>query len=95
MENFFDVATVEELKEQFDGILPDAEDLTRKREICASNADYNLELLTYLFVARGEFGKAQTCLHQIADEMLRADTGRMIAHVPEYLDWIAQHPAAG
>jgi len=95
MENFFDIATVEELKEQFDGILPDAETLARQREMCASNADCNLELLTYLFVARGEFGKAQTCLRQISDGTLRSDTGRMIAHDPKYLDWTAQHSTAG
>lgn len=93
MENFFDIATPKEIENHFDDAVHDAGEMVRLRNLCASNADHNLELLTYLFVARGGFSKAQTYLDQISDETLRADTGRMIAHDPEYLDWIAQHPS--
>lgn len=92
MENYYDIVTPEELEEQFDGLVPDAEELARKRDLCAQKADHNFELLTYLFVGRREFSKARECFHQISDDMLRMDTGRMIAHDLDFLDWSAKNP---
>ena len=42
MENYYDIVTPEELEEQFDGLVPDAEELARKRDLCAQKADHNL-----------------------------------------------------
>ena len=83
MELYIDIATPEELEEQF-GYPPSPEEISEERESCARYPDYNFQRLTYLFAARGESRRALECLEKIKSPFMLADTGRMLAHNPQY-----------
>lgn len=91
MENYFDVATPSEIREHFDGELADNAALASERDKAAKYKDYNLELLAYLYASRKKYAEAKKYVELISDGSLQADTARMIAHDPDYLDWEALH----
>lgn len=91
MENYFDVATPSEIREHFDGELADKAALANERDKATKYKDYNLELLAYLYASRKKYAEAKKYVELISDGSLRADTARMIAHDPDYLDWETAH----
>ncbi len=91
MDNFFDIATPEEVAERY-SYTPSAQEIAAERAALAQNSDANFSELAYLFADRGDYAQAVNCLNQISDDLTRADTGRILAHDSTYLDWHVAHP---
>ncbi|MFI3271834.1 MAG: hypothetical protein R3Y11_07020 [Pseudomonadota bacterium] len=89
MENFFDIATPEEVSAAYEDFT--AEELAFKRETLLASPDHNRERLAFLFADRGDFAEGCKNLDAIVDGFLRADVGRMLAHDIAYLDWCAHN----
>ncbi|MDR1946530.1 MAG: hypothetical protein LBQ51_05120 [Desulfovibrio sp.] len=89
MDNFFDLATPQELVDILgeDGsIIPTAADLEAERRAVEKNPDRNLENLAYLYAGRGDFDRAEGYVDRIQDSMLQADVGRMLTHFDGYFE---------
>lgn len=89
MDNYFDIATPEELKAHY-GYTPKEEELSADRLRASKNKDYNLEYLACLFAERGDFSTAEKYIDQISDEMRKSDVARLLAHDDAYFDWLAK-----
>jgi hypothetical protein len=89
MENFFDLATPEEITSHFSGDETplSTEEIADNRRILEEDADINLEYLAYLFAERGDFARADKYVEAIQGDMHRADTARMLTHVDGYFDY--------
>lgn len=90
MTNFFDIATPEEVNERYE-YTPSAQEIAAERSELTQNPDANFSELAFLLADRGDYRQAVAYLNQIQDDLTRADTGRMLAHDPEYLDWYTAH----
>ena len=92
MENFFDLATPEEITDNFslDDTPLSAEEIASERRTMEEYPDRNLEYLAYLFVGRGEFARADQCVEAIQDDMHRADTARMLTHWEDYYEYMSE-----
>ena len=70
MENFFDIATPEELKGFF-GETPTPEDIRIHRDLSLKNADYNFRHLYLMYCGRGDKEKAKKYLDKIKNPKIR------------------------
>ena len=91
MENFFDLATPEEITSHFsvDDMPLSAEDIASERRTLEQDTDRNLEYLAYLFAGRGDFARAVKYTEAMQDDARRWDTNRMLTHI----DYEAYHNA--
>ncbi len=82
MENFFDVATKQELIRFFDyaDMVDDAEFMAFERKQLDQNPDVNRGQLAWLYHFRGDEKMADTCLAQIKDNDLRFEKLAYLAH---------------
>ena len=78
MELYIDIATPEELEEQF-GYPPSPEEISREREYCLEVPDLNYQFLYWLYRDRGDEKTAQGYLDKIKDPRRRL-SATMIAH---------------
>ena len=73
MDNFFDIATPEEVAHHFPLAAKDAERRAHLRESLAKESDRNFGYLASLYFCRGDQEKTEFYLNQIADERERLD----------------------
>lgn len=78
MENFFDVATPEEIGHHFPFAVKNAQELDALRRELKAEPDRNLGYLASLYYCRGDTEKADACLDRIEDEQHRLDIGMML-----------------
>lgn len=90
MENFFDLATPDEITSHFswDESPLSAEDIAFERRLLEQDADLNSAYLAYLFAERGDFARADKYIGTIQDDMRRADAARMLTHIDGYYDYM-------
>lgn len=70
MENYFDIATPEEIEERYDEKLT-SEEIKELRLNLERQPDINYQYLFLLFIDRGENDKANYYLEQIKDPMIK------------------------
>lgn len=77
MENFFDIATPEEI-ERHCGYVPDAKDLAERRILCEEDPDGNFSKLAILYHFRGDEAKTHEYLDKIQDRDWRLETSMLM-----------------
>lgn len=82
MENYFDVATRQELIQFFDyaDMVDDAECMAFERARLDQYPDANYGKLAWLYHFRGDEKMADTCLAQIKDDDFRLEESAHLAH---------------
>lgn len=82
MENFFDVATRQELLKFFDyeDMVDDSECMAIERGRLDQHPDFNLEKLAWLYHYRDDEKRADDCVKQIKDNDFRFETLAYLAH---------------
>jgi hypothetical protein len=84
MENFFDIATPEEVASILgDGPLSESELAVERRKM-ENDRDRHLEYLACLYAERGDFARADVHVEAMKDEMRKADTARLLTHFDNY-----------
>ena len=78
MENFFDVATPEEIGHHFPFAVKNAQELDALRRELEAEPDRNLGYLASLYYCRGDTQKADFYLAQIKDERRQLDMGMLL-----------------
>lgn len=77
MENFFDVATPEEL-ESFYGYVPAKEEVAEDRNAYANDRDCNLQHLYWLYMDRGDEKTAKHYFNMIEDWQRKLDAAALV-----------------
>lgn len=72
MENYFDIATPEELEEDY-GYKPTPEQIHRDKLIYEENPDSNFQSLFWLFLQRGDSNRADIYYNKIQDPQMKLD----------------------
>ena len=80
MTNFFDVATPQEVIQQFslDDEPLSSEELAAERRALERDGDLNLSCLAFLYADRGDEQAARQCLEQIEDDERRLETSMLL-----------------
>ena len=82
IDNYFDIATPEELKEHY-GYVPSKEEVTQDRLLLANDRDHNLQYLYWLYMDRGDEKTAEFYLNQIEDWQRKLDAAALVGDAIE------------
>ena len=82
MENFFDIATRQELLKffEYEDMVDDPECMAIERERLDQHPDSNLEKLAWLYQYRNDEKSADDCVKQIKDNDFRFETLAYLSH---------------